>query len=297
MNIQVASICKNEEVMIRPWLEHLLALDNITDIYLNDTGSTDATIDYIKSYNDSRIHLYESKFSNFSDSRNFILSKLNKPEWFIQLDIDELFNCNYKDAFDLLDRKDKQQKIIHIPHIKLFDFNKIWFHKPPTTPSYDNNEMKYSVEKDTITLYHGSVQGIYKNKLHERYIINGNYDRMFFSLLNKMSLSDLSDLQDDFYCIHYSKAKLHEEARQTGKSFEYCVGKKRREYRLLKPFVTNGKLYDREWALKATESDIEELGKNQMIQFINVEGHVFPETNFDVYDLNNDYIKKYFSKE
>jgi hypothetical protein len=155
--------------------------------------------------------------------------------------------------------------------------------------------MIYSWQKDTITFYRGNLLGSskYVNELHERFIVPTTQGANL-SLIGKETLTDLSDLQDDFFVIHYSKAKLHAEAKRTGKSFEYCVGRKRREYRLIKPFVTNGKLYDREWALKATEADIEQLGKDQLVQFIDIEGHVFPEVSFDPYLLNNQFVRKYF---
>ena len=303
MNIQVASICKNEEDMIRPWLEHLLSSNYIEAIHINDTGSTDGTLDYINSYNDPRIHLYRTQFADFSTSRNFVLSKLNNPDWFIQLDIDELFNKNMEDGLEYFDIKTKSwtqenTRVFNIPHIKLYDFDKIWFHKPPTVPSWDGKEMVYSWQKDTITFYKGVLLNgsKYVNNLHERFFIPSYHGSSNLSLLGKETLIDLSDLEDDFYVIHYSKAKLHAEARRTGKSFEYCVGKKRREYRLLKPFVTNGKLYDREWALKANDSDIEQLGKDQLTQFIDIEGHVFPDMPFDVYNINNNYLRKYHEK-
>ena len=217
------------------------------------------------------------------------------------LDIDELFNCNMKDGLDFFDIKTKSWstekiKVWNIPHIKFFDFDTLWLHTPPTTPSWDGKEMVYSWQKDTITLYNGILlpHSKFMNELHERFIIPSHPMSSNLSLLGKDTLTDLSDLQDDFYVIHYSKAKLHAEAKRTGKSFEYCVGKKRREYRLLKPAVTNGRLYDREWALNASEEEIELLGKNQLIQF-QIEGHVLPKTNFNVYDLNNEYIKKYFN--
>jgi len=299
MKIQVASICKQEEDLIRPWLEHLLVLDCIEGIYLHDTGSTDATLDYIKSYKDPRIHLFESQdFKDFSSARNFILSKLDKPEWMIFLDIDELFNCNVNEGLEVLNNKvlywNDIQKI-QLPHIQLYDFNKIWFHKPPTPPNWDGQVANYSWDKDTITLYRGDlVTSKFHNSLHERFTHSEVTSRCF-NLLGVSPIYDLRDLEDDFYVIHYSKAKLHAEARRTGKSFEYCVGKKRREYRLIKPALTNGKMYDREWALNATEADIEQLGRDQLIQFIEIEGHVFPKTNFNVYDLNNEFIKRYFN--
>lgn len=302
MKIQVASICKNEQDMIRPWLEHLLASNYVEAIHIHDTGSTDATLDYIDSYKDDRIHLHRSlSFTNFSDARNEVLSKLQNPEWFIQLDIDELFNSNMDQGLEFFEVKTKSWQsenclVWNVPHIKMYDFDKIWFHKPPTTPSWNGKEMVYSWQKDTITFYNGCLlkDSKYVNELHERFVIPSQPRGCNLSLLGKDTLTDLSDLQDDFFAIHYSKAKLHAEARRTGKSFEYCVGRKRREYRLIKPFITNGKLYDREWALKATEADIEQLGRDQLVQFIDIEGHVFPEVSFNVRDLNNEFIRKYF---
>jgi hypothetical protein len=64
-------------------------------------------------------------------------------------------------------------------------------------------------------------------------------------------------------------------------------------YRRIQPVTYFGKLFDAAWCDKATEEDIEELGRLQMKQFIEVEGHVFPEMPFDVRKLNNSFVKKY----
>jgi glycosyltransferase involved in cell wall biosynthesis len=80
MKIQTATICKNEEDIVRPWLETLLDLPQIAKIIICDTGSTDRTIEYIKSYDDPRIDFYETPKGSLNlVSRNSLIERLN-PE-------------------------------------------------------------------------------------------------------------------------------------------------------------------------------------------------------------------------
>lgn len=288
--------------MIRPWLEHFLALPQVKAIYIQDGGSTDRTIEYIKSIQerDSRVFWWEYKSNSFSDSRNHIIKAVKQRnisiDWLMFCDIDEIFSTNYEELFEMLEDIDlSDYDIIRFPHIKMYDFNKLWFHLPPTMPSYDGNIMKYSIYKDTIALFRLSAIGIYNNPLHEQLEIKSKKPYLLASLLKRENLNSLDLLQDDVFVIHYTPAKFHAQARRINKSFEYCVGVHRAEYRKIEPKTYFGQKYDMKWAENASESEIEQLGRAQMKQFF-IEGHCYVKPNFDVYELNNDYIRKYFSK-
>lgn len=304
MDISVCSICRDEEDLIRPWIETLLSIPDIKEINILDTGSIDNTINYITSYEDKRINLYTTAFSyDFAECRNYIISKAGKNiEWLSFFDIDEIFCEGYLDLFDLIRSSDTSDiDIIRFFHIKFYDFNRLWFHNPPTVPSYNSFElgpMIYGLQKDTIALFKRNVVAGFDGKLHERLILTKeNPNTKFCSLKNVPKLQHLNELQDDVFVGHYSKAKLHAMSRRIGKSFDWCVGKKRSIYRTIEPKILFGKKYDKNFISTATDTDYEQLGKNQMKQFIDVEGHNFPSPGFNVYNLNNEYIKKYFPED
>lgn len=301
MKVTVCSICKQEEDFIRPWVEHLLDLDCIDRILLYDGGSTDKTIEYLSQYGDKVCYVEGEDFNDFSEARNANLATAKaSSEWILCLDIDELFTAGYQDLFAMMEDMDlSQYEVIRFPHIKFYDFNKLWFHTPPTTPCiHADGVVEYSIYKDTIALWRPATIGKFSGSLHERLETHDHMPQSkLISLKKAVRILSADDLIGDVVVGHYSKAKLYAESRRTGKSFEYCVGKKRAAYRKIKPLTYFGTLYDAEWVDKADEGDLEQLGRDQMKQFIEVEGHIFPKTSFDPYDMNNEFVQKYFPKE
>jgi glycosyltransferase involved in cell wall biosynthesis len=299
MDISVASICKNEEIMIRPWLRHLLEIDAVKEINLVDTGSTDNTLDLIKDIKDSRIKIHTCDMNNsFSSARNFALTKVNKDaEWLLFIDVDELFSDCYENLFAMMDGIDfSDTDVIRFPFVKFWDFDKLWFHTPPILPCLKDGNVFYGASKDTIALFRKGVVKEFTGELHERLQLTSQNPReKTISIKKDMRLESINDLREDVFVGHYSKAKLHEQARKQGKSFEYCVGKKRMEFRKCAPATYFGRTYDRAWCETATETDIEQLGKDQIAQFVEVEGHTFVD-DFDAYELNNEFIKDYFPR-
>ncbi len=300
MKIGIISICKNEQDMIIPWIEHFLALDQIHYMCIVDTGSTDETIDYIKSYDDKRINLVHCNMSGgFAEARNFGMaqssSEIEKCDFVAFFDIDEIFSDGYQDLFEMLEDRDlTDYDIVRFPFVKFWDFDKLWFHVPPTLPSIEGTDIKFGMFKDTTSMFRTDVIKEFKGELHEYMNIPKGLQHTIGSL-RRSNTCTVHDMQNDVFVGHYSKAKLHAQARRTGKSFNYCVGKKRMEFRRVQPVTYwNGKTYDADWCKNATEQDIEELGATQLKQFIDIEGHTF--LDYDAYDLNNEYIRSYYDQ-
>lgn len=85
--IALSMIVKNEAKYIRKCLESVKGL--VDEIVIVDTGSTDSTKAICKQYTNN---IYDFKWNdNFSDARNFALSKVSKNcNWILRLDGDEV---------------------------------------------------------------------------------------------------------------------------------------------------------------------------------------------------------------
>ena len=102
----VVSICKNEEYSINAWLNSFQYCDALI---LIDTGSTDATLDIIKSRNLPNLYLFQKEFVpfDFSEAHNYAAEKCREliPDdkgWlFLSFDIDEQF-LNPKETSEIL---------------------------------------------------------------------------------------------------------------------------------------------------------------------------------------------------
>ena len=90
--ITAHSIIKNEENWI--WYSLMSVLDQVDEIIVYDTGSTDNTIEIIESINSPKIKLKKVDSitsKNFSNYKNQMLGE-TKTNWFFALDGDEIWN-------------------------------------------------------------------------------------------------------------------------------------------------------------------------------------------------------------
>lgn len=86
MEISLCIICKNEETRIKRCITNVKKI--VDEIIVVDTGSTDNTLDIVKSLG---VSLYEIEWeNNFSKARNYAIDKATR-DWIIFLDADEYF--------------------------------------------------------------------------------------------------------------------------------------------------------------------------------------------------------------
>ncbi len=100
ISISAALIVKNEERCILRCLTSIL--NEVDEIIVVDTGSTDCTIDLIKNIKNDKIKLYHREWTDdFSEARNYALDKVT-AEWVFFIDADEfldIHNLTLKDYF------------------------------------------------------------------------------------------------------------------------------------------------------------------------------------------------------
>ncbi len=93
-------IVKDAEETIAKTLDSLKAFD---DVIVYDTGSSDNTLNIVRSYENVVLHL--SYFTGFSDSKNKA-AKLAKNDWILSIDADEVVSPKLLETLQSLELKD-----------------------------------------------------------------------------------------------------------------------------------------------------------------------------------------------
>jgi len=85
----VLCVVKDGENLVQPFIEHYLQL-GFQHIFFLDNGSTDSTIDIIKSYSQTTILLSHEPFQDYCVIfKNFLIQKFGLGKWCVVADIDE----------------------------------------------------------------------------------------------------------------------------------------------------------------------------------------------------------------
>lgn len=289
--ITVAAICKNEIALISQWIKVLQESEIVSNIIIGDTGSTDGTIEEIKKYNN--IELFQIPWnSNFSEARNFLIekSKKNNSNFLWMLDIDEFPSVNLISKLKNDLKNLTKYDLIMFPYVEFWDFDKPCFKLPPKKTCLINGFIYYEPFKPNICLINNNIDFKYKNSLHEVLDLDFNKINSLFCSKSGNQIVPLNSIYEEYYISHFSFPKYKKAAKINNSSFEYELGKKRLEYRKIKTAITNGKEYSTDWAKENRDyKEIEELGKNQIEQFLKVEGYVFPDLNIDKIKETNYY--------
>jgi len=289
--ITVAAICKNEIALISEWIRVLQDSEIVSNIIIGDTGSTDGTIEEIKKY--SNIELFQIPWnSNFSEARNFLIekSKNNNSNFLWMLDIDEFPSVNLISKLKNDLKNLTKYDLIMFPYVEFWDFDKPCFKLPPKKTCLINGFIYYEPFKPNICLINNNIDFKYKNSLHEVLDLDFNKINSLFCSKSGNQIVPLNSIYEEYYISHFSFPKYKKAAKINNSSFEYELGKKRLEYRKIKTAITNGKEYSTDWAKENRDyKEIEELGKNQIEQFLKVEGYAFPDLNIDKIKETNYY--------
>jgi len=307
MDITACAIVKNEEALLNPWIEHILNLPQFKEVVIVDTGSTDRSVEIVDEWinNKRPVHLHHFEWNNsFAEARNYCLNKAKDhgSEWCMMFDIDEFFNANAELSFAALEEMiaggSITADVIQFLHVKYYKFDQMYFRTPPNKTTYKDGWIHYSDDKATMRLFKKNCIIKFGSDLHEYPIYMSDTKTELFSLGKTTKIREQL-LYMDFFMIHYDLAKLYLQAERNETSLDFEIGNKRLVYRKIKAAETNGKNYTPSWANHIDpESDlgkrsIEQLGEDQYIQSIKVDGHIFPVLEANTYDINCKSLKDY----
>ena len=165
--ISACLIVKNEEKYIANCIDSLEKL--VSEIIVNDTGSTDRTIDILKEKN---VNYFESDWKDdFAYSRNLTIEKAS-CEWILSIDADEVLSENFKEKFTVLDLENSDAFLLTIINLQ------------------KENELFKSIPHKLVRLFRNHNGFSFSGKIHEQ---------ISPSILSKNKKIASSDIQ----IIHY----------------------------------------------------------------------------------------------
>ena len=188
IKISACLICKNEEKNIEAWLDNV---ENFADeIIIVDTGSTDSTLDILKS---RQVNYYEIVWKNdFSYARNYALEKAT-GDWIVFTDTDEFFVNpeNVRGFLAQIESKDIQKEI-QVIMLPIANIDKTEYHRFQAMRIMRNiSDLRY------------------KNKIHENlYLKSGDTlqvysadERLLINHTGYQAVNQLKKLQRDLVLL------------------------------------------------------------------------------------------------
>ena len=161
MKLVASIMCQNEINRLPNLINSLYFVD---DIYIVDGDSIDGTIEYLESI--PKVKLFHNKWTgNHVEQRNYILDKIPKETWILQIDCDELLTIPLRENIKTVLESEEITNIINnckenqVPTIWLRSINLV-----KNTKHYDENSLyelaKIFYKKDD------SLKWISNNKIH-----------------------------------------------------------------------------------------------------------------------------------
>lgn len=199
-NLSLILLTKNESEKLKGWGSWIKKILPLNEIIVIDDNSTDETIKIVKSWKDKNLSVktyIHSLNNNFSDQRQFALSK-TKNDWIIFLDADETL---------------PPSTINYLNHLHLKDNHSYIFHR---NLIYLNHTLKYGqcLEDKPIRLFN-KFEGKFSGRVHEvwesqsrqidthQYINHYSFDSLNI-FLKKINLYSTIRAQELFEKHHHS---------------------------------------------------------------------------------------------
>lgn len=198
-NISVVVLAKNNERTIKNTLDSLVEFD---DVVVYDNGSTDKTMEIVKTY--SNVNLVQGEFKGFGWTKNKAAS-YSKNDWIMIIDSDEVVN---KDLLEYL----KTKKL---------DDNTVY--RLNSNGYYKNIRVKYCGWTLTVKrLYNKKITSFHKDvQIHEYIISDGLKEEVLNGGINHYSYNSITELisKADKYSTIFSDTNAGKKFSSPSKAF------------------------------------------------------------------------------
>lgn len=222
MSTQIICMIKNEQLLIKKFIEHHLnVVDNITII---DNGSSDDTVDIVKKYDIDLIQTIQHfKYKdliigNFIRSSNYDIIIPMDADEFLIYDDGNIISTNTNTIREYFD------ELINI-NFSLFKINKIYNYIPDTINSFSIEKNKWRSKKYFVkqNKFISTCPGFHKMKMSENNQLNScisylhfhylNFDRWYNSSKQKMT-ARLGDKWNDIETLKKYKGHSNHVAKE-----------------------------------------------------------------------------------
>jgi glycosyltransferase involved in cell wall biosynthesis len=170
MKLSTITIVMDEEQIIDRWMGHYANLFEQVDVVIVDGGSTDKTVEKIKSYGiDTYFREWDHHFSN---QRNFAIEKA-KYDWCLTLDTDLYLSKEFMDELPII------VETSDAPVLLSYRYNYI-----------DGEKFEHQFEETHFRMFRKSCGARYVGKIHEGLSISPNIpvkllDKKFYAIHDK----------------------------------------------------------------------------------------------------------------
>jgi hypothetical protein len=97
----VVSLVRDGRPWVKPFVEHYFSL-GVKHLVFLDNGSTDGTVEALKSYENVTVLRSEASFKEHEDPmKRYLIERFGRGRWSLCVDIDELFDYPYSDVIGL----------------------------------------------------------------------------------------------------------------------------------------------------------------------------------------------------
>ena len=97
----VVSLVRDGRPWVKPFVEHYFSL-GVKHLVFLDNGSTDGTVEALKSYENVTVLRSEASFKEYEDPmKRYLIERFGRGRWSLCVDIDELFDYPYSDVIGL----------------------------------------------------------------------------------------------------------------------------------------------------------------------------------------------------
>ncbi len=186
--ISVVIIVKN---VVKTITNTLNSTKDFTNVVIYDNGSTDKTLEIVKSY--SNVNVIKGEFLGFGPTKNKAATYA-KNDWILSLDADEVIDDKLLNCLQTITLK---PKIVYSIFRKNF---------------YKQQHIKHCWGNDVIVrLYHRGQTNFNNKRVHEKVLTSGMPTQLLSGSICHYSYNSVSDFiaKSDIYASEFAKDNIH----------------------------------------------------------------------------------------